>query len=122
MQEMGVLVRLKDKWWKEMHGGGQCTKDKHSEDATATELGLDHVGGVFVVLAVGVCLAMLIAICEFLWNVRKVTVTEKVAPKEAFMRELHFALNIWARKKAVLNSASRSPSALPAERLSNKSR
>nr|CAH7747494.1 unnamed protein product [Callosobruchus chinensis] len=78
MQEMGVLVNLKDKWWKEMHGGGQCT-DKLAEDATATELGLDHVGGVFVVLAVGVSLAMMIAICEFFWNVRKVTVSEKVS-------------------------------------------
>nr|CAI5868750.1 unnamed protein product [Callosobruchus analis] len=122
MQEMGVLVRLKDKWWKEMHGGGQCTKDKHAEDATATELGLDHVGGVFVVLAVGVCLAMLIAICEFLWNVRKVTVSEKLTPKQAFKRELQFAMNIWARKKAVLNNGSRPASTVPAERLSNKSR
>lgn len=24
LQEMGVLLRLKDKWWKEMNGGGQC--------------------------------------------------------------------------------------------------
>lgn len=24
MQESGKLHRLKEKWWKEMNGGGQC--------------------------------------------------------------------------------------------------
>ena len=24
LQEKGILQRLKTKWWKEMHGGGQC--------------------------------------------------------------------------------------------------
>lgn len=101
MQEMGILHTLKDRWWKQKHGGGQCTKDKLSDDAAATEMGLDNVGGVFVVLAVGVLLALLIAICEFLWNVRKVAVVQKLTPTEALIQELKFAVDIWARKKAV---------------------
>ena len=24
LQEKGILQKLKIKWWKEMHGGGQC--------------------------------------------------------------------------------------------------
>ncbi|CAH1183231.1 unnamed protein product [Phaedon cochleariae] len=107
MQEMGILHRLKDKWWKEMNGGGKCTKDKHSTDAEAAEMGLDNVGGVFVVLAAGVILAFLIAMCEFLWNVRKVAVVKHLTPKEALIKELKFAMNIWARKKEVTTSGLR---------------
>nr|UTN00866.1 ionotropic receptor [Semanotus bifasciatus] len=106
LQEMGVLHELKTRWWKERNGGGQCEKDDRSGDETATELGLDHVGGVFVVLAVGICIALTIAICEFLWNVRKVAVVERLTVRDAFNKELKFALDIRARKKAVLPSAS----------------
>nr|XP_023019507.1 glutamate receptor ionotropic, kainate 2-like [Leptinotarsa decemlineata] len=100
MQEMGALHKLKDKWWKEMNGGGQCTKDKSGDIETA-EMGLDNVGGVFVVLAVGVALAFMIAVCEFLWNVRKVAVVERLTPKEALIKEIRFAMDIRSRKKVV---------------------
>nr|AUF73077.1 ionotropic receptor [Anoplophora chinensis] len=102
LQEMGFLLKLKNRWWKEKNGGGQCKEDKHSDEEAATELGLDHVGGVFVVLAAGVCIALVIAVCEFLWSVRKVVVVEHLTLKEAFQKELRFALDIWARKKATL--------------------
>ncbi|KAG5879600.1 hypothetical protein JTB14_025247 [Gonioctena quinquepunctata] len=100
MQEMGVLHKLKDKWWKEKNGGGHCAKDKSSNEETA-EMGLDNVGGIFVVLAGGVVLALMIAMCEFLWNVRKVAVVERLTPMEAFTKELRFAMDIKARKKIV---------------------
>ncbi|KAJ8910754.1 hypothetical protein NQ315_017211 [Exocentrus adspersus] len=106
LQEMGELLRLKDKWWKELNRGGQCTRDKDAVEDTAAELGLDHVGGVFVVLAGGVCVALVIAICEFFWNVRKVAVVEHLSVKEAFYKELKFAMNIWARQKKVMSSPS----------------
>ncbi|XP_028155734.1 glutamate receptor ionotropic, kainate 2-like isoform X1 [Diabrotica virgifera virgifera] len=106
MQEMGILHTLKTKWWKEMNGGGQCTKEL-SDEAAAVELGLDNVGGVFVVLGVGVGLSLIMAICEFLWNVRKVAVVQKLTPKEALIQELKFAVDIWARKKNVTMSGSK---------------
>lgn len=37
-----------------------------------------NVGGVFLVLGVGCLFALIIAIIEFLWNVKKVAVEEKV--------------------------------------------
>ncbi|CAG9860726.1 unnamed protein product [Phyllotreta striolata] len=101
MQEMGLLQTLKDRWWKEKHGGGKCTKDKQSDDAAATEMGFDNVGGVFVVLAIGVVFSLMMAVCEFLWNVRKVAVRQKITPKAALIQELKFAVNIWARQKTV---------------------
>lgn len=101
MQEMGVLHRLKKKWWTEMNGGGQCTEEEHADESAAAELGLDHVGGVFVVLAAGISLALAFAVCEFIWMVKKVAVKEHMSFKQAFSNELHFAFNIWQRQKKV---------------------
>lgn len=77
LQEKGVLQDLKKKWW-EQRGGGLCAKTD-SEPTSSTELGLANVGGVFLVLLIGCCGSFVIAICEFLWNVRKVAVNEKVS-------------------------------------------
>jgi hypothetical protein len=52
--------------------------------ATTNELFLyrkyiaDAVGGVFVVLGFGCLFALIVAILEFLWNVKKVAVEQKV--------------------------------------------
>nr|WJJ63359.1 glutamate receptor ionotropic 1 [Pachyrhinus yasumatsui] len=101
MQEMGVLHRLKRKWWTEMNGGGQCTAEHHSGDDAAAELGLDHVGGIFVVLAAGVLIALVFAICEFFWMIREVAVKEHISFKEALKNELRFVFDIWERKKKI---------------------
>ncbi|XP_022911458.2 glutamate receptor ionotropic, kainate 2-like [Onthophagus taurus] len=102
MQEEQKLHKLKEKWWKEMYGGGQCGQEETSSDDSAAELGIDHVGGVFVVLLGGLGIALIIAIAEFLWNVRKVSVETQISPKEAFLNELKFAVDVSKRKKAVL--------------------
>lgn len=79
MQEEGKLHQLKTRWWKEMHGGGRCDDTTTaSAGDSAAELGIDNVGGVFVVLVFGCVCAFIIGILEFLWNVRKVAVDEKV--------------------------------------------
>lgn len=75
LQEHGKLESLKKRWWKELKGGGKCVTEKKED---TPELGLDNVGGVFVLLAGGCAVGLLIGICEFLWNVRKVAVEEKV--------------------------------------------
>ncbi|XP_066147480.1 glutamate receptor ionotropic, kainate 2-like [Euwallacea fornicatus] len=101
LQEMGILHRLKNKWWTEMNGGGQCTTEHSSSDETADELDLDNVGGVFVVLAVGVVIALISSICEFLWMVKKLAVKEHLPFKEILKLELRFSFNIWERRKTV---------------------
>ncbi|GJQ74578.1 hypothetical protein Trydic_g21439 [Trypoxylus dichotomus] len=101
LQENGTLRKLKEKWWKQMLGGGQCNETEHSADDSAAELGIDHVGGVFVVLTGGVILAFLIAIFEFLWNVRRISVVGQMTPMEALVMELKFALRVSDSKKAV---------------------
>lgn len=49
------------------------------EPTMSSELGLANVGGVFLVLLIGCCGSFVIAVFEFLWNVRKVAVKEKVS-------------------------------------------
>lgn len=39
---------------------------------------LDNVGGVFLVLGFGILFALVVAILEFMWNVKKVAVEQKV--------------------------------------------
>lgn len=53
-----------------------CDVGKEASDTP--ELGMDNVGGVFLVLAGGLGISILIGILEFFWNVSKVSVAEKV--------------------------------------------
>ncbi|XP_076630847.1 glutamate receptor ionotropic, kainate 2 isoform X2 [Colletes latitarsis] len=110
LQEKGVLQELKNKWWQG-HGGGVCAKGD-AEPANSSELGLANVGGVFLVLLFGCCGSFVIAICEFLWNIRKIAVNEKVSPWEALVAELKFAVNIWAETKPVKISKSSGTSSM----------
>jgi len=61
LQEGGSLHLLKEKWWKRMRGGGQCSE---KPDTGAAALSLRHVGGIFVVLVVGLGLACVTALVE----------------------------------------------------------
>ncbi|RZB73481.1 glutamate receptor ionotropic, kainate 2-like, partial [Asbolus verrucosus] len=104
MQESGYLQRLKEKWWKQKNKSTACKKEEVADSASANELSLAHVGGVFVVLTVGMSIALAAAVSEFLWNVRKIAVTRHMTFEEVFVKELKFAMEIWARRKPV-NSA-----------------
>ncbi|XP_023349760.1 glutamate receptor ionotropic, kainate 2 isoform X2 [Eurytemora carolleeae] len=68
LQEGGKLHLLKEKWWKRMRGGGQCTE---KVEGGAAALGIDNVGGIFLVLLIGLVFSCLTAIIEFSWSRRK---------------------------------------------------
>ena len=72
-----MLQEIKKKWWQE-RGGGKCKENEADKSVNSAELGLASVGGVFMVLMLGCGASIFIAICEFLWNIRKVAVEEKV--------------------------------------------
>lgn len=57
---------------------GKCKSEETAASDSAAELGIQNVGGVFVVLLFGCTTALLMGILEFLWNVRKVAVDERV--------------------------------------------
>lgn len=79
LQEKGVLHRLKDRWWKERKdGNASCeVKEQQKSSGTASELGLDHVGGVFVVLVVGALISVFICLMEYYWKHIKTPSSER---------------------------------------------
>ncbi|GJQ76051.1 hypothetical protein Trydic_g18102 [Trypoxylus dichotomus] len=100
LQEGGKLAILKNRWWKErVKKEVTCDDDEDGGEEASSELALDNVGGVFIVLWVGLTLAFLLAFAEFLWNVRQVSVEEHITYWEAFMVELKFAVKVWITKK-----------------------
>nr|XP_053653425.1 glutamate receptor ionotropic, kainate 2-like [Cherax quadricarinatus] len=69
LQEKGVIQMLYSKWWK--NTGDVCNRDEKNKDSKANALGVENIGGVFVVLMCGLALAIVVAILEFCWNSRK---------------------------------------------------
>lgn len=76
LQERGRLHTLKERWWI-LRGGGKCAVETKS--AAAAELGIENVGGVFVVLAAGVGISCMFAVLEFIWKTMKVSRDERVS-------------------------------------------
>lgn len=54
-----------------------CKEADKAKDDTP-ELGLDNVGGVFLVLCVGIILSLFLGTLEFLWAVRQTSIEFKV--------------------------------------------
>ncbi|XP_025261834.1 glutamate receptor ionotropic, kainate 2 isoform X2 [Camponotus floridanus] len=69
LQEKGEIQMLYDKWWKSP--GDTCMRTEKGKENKANSLGVDNIGGVFVVLLCGLAFAVLIAIFEFCYNSRR---------------------------------------------------
>lgn len=81
LKEEGKVTELKELWWEKNNPKLETVKCQSggSDEASDTpELGMDNVGGVFLVLIAGLFFSIFIGIMEFLWNVRKVSVEAKV--------------------------------------------
>lgn len=75
LSEKGELYKLKNKWWKNSSNICDSMDDVVLD---GDELSLIELGGVFLVLAGGIVVAIIFGIIEFLWNVQRVAVEEKV--------------------------------------------
>ncbi|XP_028320327.1 glutamate receptor ionotropic, kainate 4 [Gouania willdenowi] len=80
LQEDNRLEILKRKWWD----GGKCPKE---EDHRAKGLGMENIGGIFVVLVCGLLVAIFMAVLEFVWMLRHTPVNEQSVCEE-MLREL----------------------------------
>lgn len=89
LEETGILLALKNRWWKERRGGGTCADD--GKGGGVTELSLANVGGVFVVLLGGLGISFLVAIAEFMWKARQ-SGFSRDNMCEGMMNDLKFAL------------------------------
>ncbi|XP_054651158.1 glutamate receptor ionotropic, kainate 4 [Dunckerocampus dactyliophorus] len=81
LQEDNRLEILKRKWWD----GGKCPKE---EDHRAKGLGMENIGGIFVVLVCGLLVAIFMAVLEFVWMLRHTPGSEQSVCEE-MLRELH---------------------------------
>ncbi|XP_031439702.1 glutamate receptor ionotropic, kainate 4 [Clupea harengus] len=80
LQEENRLEILKRRWWE----GGKCPKE---EDHRAKGLGMENIGGIFVVLVCGLLVAIFMAVLEFVWFLRHTPGTE-LSMCEEMLREL----------------------------------
>lgn len=78
MQEDGRLHKLKEKWWVENNKATVTCESESASQGDTPELGMDNVGGVFLVLGVGVVVSIIVGIIDFFWNLRQISIDEKV--------------------------------------------
>lgn len=69
--EDGRLHMLKEKWWS----GSSCLEDERYETGP---MGIQNLGGIFIVLASGLVLSVFVAIGEFIYKLRKTVEREQV--------------------------------------------
>ena len=75
LQEEDKLHIMKEKWWR----GSGCPEEENKE---ASALGVQKIGGIFIVLAAGLVLSVLVAVGEFVYKLRKTAEREQVSPED----------------------------------------
>ncbi|XP_078389622.1 glutamate receptor ionotropic, kainate 5-like [Cetorhinus maximus] len=86
LQENNRLEILKRKWWE----GGKCPKE---EDHRAKGLGMENIGGIFVVLICGLIIAVFVAVMEFVWTTRRSAESEEISMCQEMLSELRHAVS-----------------------------
>uniref|UniRef100_A0AAV2K4N4 Uncharacterized protein n=2 Tax=Knipowitschia caucasica TaxID=637954 RepID=A0AAV2K4N4_KNICA len=86
LQESNRLEILKRRWWE----GGQCLRE---EDHRAKGLGMENIGGIFVVLICGLIIAVFVAIMEFVWSTRRSAETDEVSVCQEMLTEFRNAVS-----------------------------
>ncbi|MEQ2217275.1 Serine/threonine-protein kinase grik2 [Xenoophorus captivus] len=79
LQEEGKLHMMKEKWWR----GNGCPEEESKE---ASALGVQNIGGIFIVLAAGLVLSVFVAVGEVLYKSKQNAQLEKV--QEPFLSGL----------------------------------
>lgn len=64
---------MKERWWR----GNGCPEEESKE---ASALGVQNIGGIFIVLAAGLVLSVFVAVGEFLYKSKQSAELEKVGP------------------------------------------
>uniref|UniRef100_A0A4W4FLL3 Glutamate receptor n=1 Tax=Electrophorus electricus TaxID=8005 RepID=A0A4W4FLL3_ELEEL len=81
LQEEGKLHMMKEKWWR----GNGCPEEDGRE---ASALGVENIGGIFIVLAAGLVLSVFVAVGEFVYKARKNSDIEECVSFSEVMEEL----------------------------------
>ncbi|XP_031709391.1 glutamate receptor ionotropic, kainate 5 isoform X2 [Anarrhichthys ocellatus] len=86
LQENNRLEILKRRWWE----GGQCPKEG---DHRVKGLGMENIGGIFVVLICGLIIAVFVAIMEFVWSTRRSAEADEVSVCQEMITEFRNAVS-----------------------------
>ncbi|KAA0703162.1 Glutamate receptor ionotropic, kainate 5 [Triplophysa tibetana] len=114
LQENNRLEILKRRWWE----GGQCPKEEDHRakgmNPTCTQqspprlvshtillfclkvltsLGMENIGGIFVVLICGLIIAVFVAVMEFVWSTRRSAETDEVSVCQEMLTEFRNAVS-----------------------------
>uniref|UniRef100_A0AAZ3RDL2 Glutamate receptor n=1 Tax=Oncorhynchus tshawytscha TaxID=74940 RepID=A0AAZ3RDL2_ONCTS len=93
LQEEGKLHMMKEKWWR----GNGCPEDEKNKEASA--LGVQNIGGIFIVLAAGLVLSVFVAVGEFIYKSKQNAQLEKRSFCSAMVDELRVSLKCQRRLK-----------------------
>ena len=98
LQEEGKLHMMKEKWWR----GNGCPEEESKE---ASALGVQNIGGIFIVLAAGLVLSVFVAVGEVLYKSKQNAQLEKVLQSSLLARsELKSSLYISKVISSIQNS------------------
>ncbi|KAM6984575.1 glutamate receptor ionotropic, kainate 1 isoform 2-T3 [Tautogolabrus adspersus] len=103
LQEEGKLHMMKEKWWR----GNGCPEEDNKE---ANALGVENIGGIFIVLAAGLVLSVFVAIGEFIYKARRNADIEECKSFSTMMEELGISLQCYkgVRRRSRPHSVARS--------------
>uniref|UniRef100_A0A673XJ43 Glutamate receptor n=1 Tax=Salmo trutta TaxID=8032 RepID=A0A673XJ43_SALTR len=85
--EDGRLHMLKEKWWS----GSSCLDEERREKAGP--MGIQNLGGIFIVLASGLVLSVFVAIAEFIYKLRKTAKREQVDIPMNLIQDLYILVH-----------------------------
>uniref|UniRef100_T1IYW2 Glutamate receptor ionotropic, kainate 2 n=1 Tax=Strigamia maritima TaxID=126957 RepID=T1IYW2_STRMM len=100
LQEEEELEGLRKTWWEEK-SKVQCDAESISSGSSNKALSMSHVGGVFVVLIGGMGFACVIAIVEFMWNIRNSVKEGRGSLCSELMNDLKFVVKCRGSTKPV---------------------
>uniref|UniRef100_A0AAQ5Y6R8 Glutamate receptor n=1 Tax=Amphiprion ocellaris TaxID=80972 RepID=A0AAQ5Y6R8_AMPOC len=90
--EDGRLHMLKEKWWS----GSSCLDEERRETGP---MGIQNLGGIFIVLASGLVLSVFVAIAEFIYKLRKTAEHEQRSLCSAMVDEIRLSFTCERRVK-----------------------
>ncbi|CAM4655008.1 unnamed protein product [Lepidochelys olivacea] len=92
LQEEDKLHIMKEKWWR----GNGCPEEESKE---ASALGIQNIGGIFIVLAAGLVLSVFVAMIEFVYKLRKTAEREQRSFCSTMADEIRLSLTCQRRVK-----------------------
>ncbi|XP_076008787.1 glutamate receptor ionotropic, kainate 3 [Genypterus blacodes] len=90
--EDGRLHMLKEKWWS----GSSCLDEERRETGP---MGIQNLGGIFIVLASGLVLSVFVAVAEFIYKLRKTTERDQRSLCSAMVDEIRLSFTCERRVK-----------------------